>query len=161
MLDTWFSSGLWPFCTLGWPDETPDLRLLLPHQRDGDRLRHPLLLGGAHDHVQGIENTGQVPFHTVYLHGLVRDEQGRKMSKSVGNVVDPLDLVDKYGTDALRMALITNSSPGNDQKFSDERIEQAAHFANKLWNATRFVLSSTDETKTTDDRRRKIAVLGP
>jgi valyl-tRNA synthetase len=96
---------------------------------------------------QGIENMGEVPFHTVYLHGLVRDDRGRKMSKSEGNVVDPLILADKYGSDALRMALITNSSPGNDQKFSDQRIEQAAHFANKLWNATRFVLSST-----TDDR---------
>src|SRR6476659_7294902 len=91
---------------------------------------------------QGLENTGQVPFHTVYLHGLVRDEIGRKMSKSVGNVVDPLGMVDKYGSDALRLALVTNSSPGNDQKFSEQRTEHAAHFANKLWNATRFVVTA-------------------
>jgi valyl-tRNA synthetase len=99
---------------------------------------------------QGLENMQQAPFHTVYLHGLVRDDKGRKMSKSVGNVVDPLIMADKFGSDALRMALITNSSPGNDQKFSDQRIEQTAHFANKLWNATRFVLGATGDAGQTN-----------
>jgi valyl-tRNA synthetase len=146
VLDTWFSSGLWPFSTLGWPDHTPDYEYFYPTSvmETGYDI---IFFWVARMIFQAIENTGQVPFHTVYLHGLVRDDKGRKMSKSEGNVVDPLILADKYGSDALRMALITNSSPGNDQKFSDQRIEQAAHFANKLWNATRFVLSSTDETK--------------
>ena len=146
VLDTWFSSGLWPFSTLGWPDKTPDYDYFYPTSvmETGYDI---LFFWVARMIFQGIENTGQAPFHTVYLHGLVRDEQGRKMSKSVGNVVDPLIMVDSYGSDALRMALITNSSPGNDQKFSDGRIEQTAHFANKLWNATRFVLSSTDAPK--------------
>ena len=145
VLDTWFSSGLWPFSTLGWPDETPDYDYFYPTSvmETGYDI---LFFWVARMIFQGLEHTHQAPFHTVYLHGLVRDEQGRKMSKSVGNVVDPLILADKFGSDALRMALITNSSPGNDQKFSDQRIEQAAHFANKLWNATRFVLSSTTDS---------------
>jgi valyl-tRNA synthetase len=141
VLDTWFSSGLWPFSTLGWPDETPDYEYFYPTSvmETGYDI---LFFWVARMIFQGIENTGQVPFHTVYLHGIVRDDRGRKMSKSEGNVVDPLIEVDKHGSDALRMALITNSSPGNDQKFSDGRIEQAAHFANKLWNATRFVIGA-------------------
>jgi valyl-tRNA synthetase len=144
VLDTWFSSGLWPFSTLGWPDPTPDLAYFYPTSvmETGYDI---LFFWVARMIFQGIENTGIPPFHTVYLHGLVRDDKGRKMSKSEGNVVDPLIMADKFGSDALRMALITNSSPGNDQKFSDQRIEQAAHFANKLWNATRFVLSSTEQ----------------
>ncbi len=142
VLDTWFSSGLWPFSTLGWPDETPDYDYFYPTSvmETGYDI---LFFWVARMIFQGLEHTHQIPFHTVYLHGLVRDDKGRKMSKSVGNVVDPLIMADKFGSDALRMALITNSSPGNDQKFSDQRIEQAAHFANKLWNASRFVLSAT------------------
>jgi valyl-tRNA synthetase len=140
VLDTWFSSGLWPFSTLGWPDETPDLDYFYP--TDVMETGYDILFFWVARMIfQGIENMGEVPFHTVYLHGLVRDPQGRKMSKSTGNVVDPMEAVARHGSDALRLALITNSSPGNDQKFSDQRTEQAAHFANKLWNATRFVLA--------------------
>ena len=147
VLDTWFSSGLWPFSTLGWPDKTPDYEYFYP--TDVMETGYDILFFWVARMIfQGIENTGQVPFHTVYLHGLVRDEQGKKMSKSVGNVVDPLIMANTYGSDALRMALITNSSPGNDQKFSDGRIEQTAHFANKLWNATRFVLSAAEAPAT-------------
>jgi valyl-tRNA synthetase len=140
VLDTWFSSGLWPFSTLGWPDETLDYKYFYPTSvmETGYDI---LFFWVARMIFQGIENTGQPPFHTVYLHGLVRDENGQKMSKSKGNVVDPLEMVDKYGSDALRIALITNASPGNDQKLSEQRIEQSGHFANKLWNATRFVLA--------------------
>jgi valyl-tRNA synthetase len=150
VLDTWFSSGLWPFSTLGWPDETPDLDYFYPTDvmETGYEI---LFLWVARMIFQGIEHMCEVPFHTVYLHGMVRDEKGQKMSKTKGNVVDPLKLVDEFGSDALRMALITNSSPGNDQKFSDQRIERAGHFANKLWNATRFVLSQ----EATKDERRK------
>jgi valyl-tRNA synthetase len=150
VLDTWFSSGLWPFSTLGWPDETPDLDYFYPTDvmETGYEI---LFLWVARMIFQGLEHMDEVPFHTVYLHGMVRDEKGQKMSKTKGNVVDPLKMVDAFGSDALRMALITNSSPGNDQKFSDQRIERAGHFANKLWNATRFVLSQT-----TDDRRQTI-----
>ncbi len=140
VLDTWFSSGLWPFSTLGWPDHTPDYDYFYPTSvmETGYDI---LFFWVARMIFQGLENTGEIPFHTMYLHGLVRDEHGQKMSKTKGNVVDPLVLADRYGSDALRLALATNSSPGNDQKFSDQRIEQAAHFANKLWNAVRFVLS--------------------
>jgi valyl-tRNA synthetase len=142
VLDTWFSSGLWPFSTLGWPDRTPDYEYFYPTSvmETGYDI---LFFWVARMIFQGIENTGKTPFHTVYLHGMVRDDLGRKMSKTVGNVVDPMGMVEERGSDALRMALVTNSSPGNDQKFSDQRIEQTAHFANKLWNATRYVLSST------------------
>lgn len=140
VLDTWFSSGLWPFSTLGWPEETEDYKYFYP--TDVMETGYDILFFWVARMIfQGLENTGEIPFHTVYLHGLVRDEFGQKMSKSKGNVVDPLGLADRYGSDALRLAIITNSSPGNDQKFSDQRIEQAAHFANKLWNATRFVLA--------------------
>jgi valyl-tRNA synthetase len=140
VLDTWFSSGLWPFSTLGWPDETPDLDYFYP----GDVMEtgyEILFVWVGRMIFQGIEHMGEIPFHTVYLSGIVRDDQGRKMSKTIGNVVDPLIMVDKYGSDALRLSLITNSSAGNDQKFSPQRTEQAGHFANKLWNATRFVLA--------------------
>jgi valyl-tRNA synthetase len=141
VLDTWFSSGLWPFSTLGWPGETDDYKYFYP--TDVMETGYDILFFWVARMIfQGIEHTGRIPFHTVYLHGLVRDESGRKMSKSWGNVVDPIGLADRYGSDALRMSLITNSSPGNDQKFSDQRTEQAGHFANKLWNATRFVISN-------------------
>ncbi len=145
MLDTWFSSWLWPFSTLGWPDDTPDLRALLSHHRHGDGLRHHLLLGRAHGRWPGIHFMGMVPFQTVYLHGLVRDEQGRKMSKSLGNVIDPLEVMDQYGTDALRFTLATSSTPGNDMKLVTERIKGNRNFANKIWNAARFVIGQTAE----------------
>ena len=140
VLDTWFSSGLWPFSTLGWPDDTPDYRYFYPTSvmETGYDI---LFFWVARMIFLGLEMTGKEPFRVVFLHGLVRDEHGQKMSKSKGNVVDPLEMVDKYGSDALRLALVTNSSPGNDQKLSEQRIEQAGHFGNKLWNATRFVVS--------------------
>ena len=143
VLDTWFSSGLWPFSTLGWPEQTEDFQYFYP--TDVMETGYDILFFWVARMIfQGLEHTGKIPFHTVYLHGLVRDETGRKMSKSWGNVVDPIGLADRYGSDALRMSLITNSSPGNDQKFSDQRTEQAGHFANKLWNATRFVISNME-----------------
>ena len=138
VLDTWFSSALWPFSTLGWPDETEDLKKYYPTS----------VLVTGYDIItfwvsrmifSGLEHMGQKPFSTVFIHGLVRDAQGRKMSKSLGNGIDPLEIIDKYGADALRYALATGNSPGNDMRFSDEKIESARNFANKLWNASRFV----------------------
>ena len=146
VLDTWFSSGLWPFSTLGWPEADQRPGHLLPHHRDGDGLRHPLLLGGADDH-DGSQFTGEIPFRYVYLHGLVRDEQGRKMSKSLGNALDPLDLIAQYGTDALRFTLLTGGTPGNDLKLAENRVEASRNFANKIWNAARFVIMKLAETK--------------
>ncbi|MDQ3704822.1 MAG: valine--tRNA ligase [Chloroflexota bacterium] len=142
VLDTWFSSGLWPFSTLGWPEETEDFKYFYP--TDVMETGYDILFFWVARMIfQGLEHTGRIPFHTVYLHGLVRDESGRKMSKSKwNNAVDPIELANRFGSDAVRMSLITNSSPGNDQKFSDQRTEQAGHFANKLWNATRFVISN-------------------
>ena len=150
-LDTWFSSALWPFSTLGWPHDTADLRRFYP--------TNTLVTG--YDIItfwvsrmifSALEYTGQVPFDTVLIHGLVRDAQGRKMSKSLGNGIDPLEIIDKYGADALRFALATGNSPGNDMRFSDERIESARNFVNKLWNAARFALMNLDiETVTTPD----------
>jgi valyl-tRNA synthetase len=139
VLDTWFSSGLWPFTTLGWPDKTPDYNYFYPTQvmETGYDI---LFFWVARMIMQGLENTGQAPFSTVYLHGLVRDEIGRKMSKSIGNTVNPLEAADKYGTDALRFNLATGSTPGNDMKFSEARLEGMQRFANKLWNATRFIV---------------------
>ena len=138
VLDTWFSSALWPFSTLGWPDETAELKKYYPTS---------VLVTGydiiffwvARMIFSGLEHMGEEPFHTVFIHGLVRDAQGRKMSKSLGNGIDPLEIIDKYGADALRYALATGNSPGNDMRFSDEKIEAARNFANKLWNASRFV----------------------
>ena len=138
-LDTWFSSALWPFSTLGWPDETEDLKHYYP--------TNTLVTG--YDIIpfwvmrmmfSGIEQTGQVPFDTVLIHGLVRDSQGRKMSKSLGNGVDPLEVIDKYGADALRFSLATGNSPGNDMRYIEERVEASRNFANKIWNAARFIL---------------------
>ncbi len=137
-LDTWFSSALWPFSTLGWPDKTDDLKRFYP--------TNTLVTG--YDIItfwvsrmifSALEYTDDIPFDTVLIHGLVRDAQGRKMSKSLGNGIDPLEIIDKYGADALRFALATGNSPGNDMRFSDEKIEAARNFANKLWNASRFV----------------------
>ena len=138
-LDTWFSSALWPFSTLGWPDETEDLRYFYPTDTlvTGYDI---IFFWVARMIFSAIEQTGKVPFRTVFIHGLVRDAQGRKMSKSLGNGIDPLEVIDQYGADALRLALVTGNSPGNDMRFSDEKIKAARNFANKLWNATRFVL---------------------
>ena len=138
-LDTWFSSALWPFSTMGWPRNTEDLDYFYP--------TNTLVTG--YDIItfwvsrmifSGLEYTGKAPFDTVLIHGLVRDAQGRKMSKSLGNGIDPLEIIDKYGADALRFALATGNSPGNDMRFSDEKIEAARNFNNKIWNAARFVL---------------------
>ena len=138
VLDTWFSSALWPFSTLGWPDRTPELEKYYPTS---------VLVTGydiiffwvARMIFSGLEHMGQKPFSTVFIHGLVRDAQGRKMSKSLDNGIDPLEIISKYGADALRFALATGNSPGNDMRFSDEKMEAARNFANKLWNASRFV----------------------
>ena len=140
-LDTWFSSALWPHSTLGWPDDTEDLRYFYPTSvmQMGYEI---LFFWGARMIMTGLSNMGQIPFRTVYLHGLIRDDQGRKMSKTVGNVVDPVELIERYGTDALRYALATGSSPGNDMKLSEQKLEAGRNFANKLWNAARFVLTN-------------------
>ena len=142
VLDTWFSSALWPHSTLAGP-ATPRHALLLPHLRHGDGPRHPLLLGRPHDD-DGHRKHGPGPFRTIYLHGLVRDPEGVKMSKSKGNVMDPLELIDLYGADALRFALTTGNSPGNDMRLNESRMEAARNFANKLWNAARFVMTNVD-----------------
>ncbi|RIK32125.1 MAG: valine--tRNA ligase, partial [Chloroflexi bacterium] len=139
VLDTWFSSGLWPFSTLGWPQQTEDLKTYYPTTvlETGYDI---LFFWVARMIVMGLKFTGQIPFKYVYLHGLVRDEQGRKMTKSLGNVLDPLDLIAEYGSDALRFTLLTSGTPGNDMKLSMTRIESNRNFANKLWNAARFVI---------------------
>jgi valyl-tRNA synthetase len=141
ILDTWFSSALWPFSTLGWPDATEDLRYFYPTtvMETGHDI---IFFWIARMIMMGLECMGEVPFHHVYLHGMVRDEQGRKMSRSRGNVIDPLDIVERYGSDALRYTLMTASTPGNDTKMSPQKVEAARNFANKLWNAGRFVLSA-------------------
>ncbi len=142
-LDTWFSSGLWPHSTLGWPDDTEDLKYFYPTSVL-ETAYDILFFWVARMIMLGIEDTGKIPFHTVYLHGLIRDDIGDKISKSKGNVVDPLDLVDKYGTDATRFALTTGTSPGNDSRISIEKMEASRNFANKLWNAARFVIRSLE-----------------
>ncbi|MBM3156563.1 MAG: class I tRNA ligase family protein, partial [Chloroflexi bacterium] len=145
VLDTWFSSGLWPHSTLGWPDETEDFKYFYPTSvmETGYDI---LFFWVARMIMMGLENTGDVPFRTVYLHGLIRDEKGDKMSKSRGNVVDPVKTIDKYGTDALRFALSTGNSPGNDMKLSPQKLEGSRNFVNKLWNAARFVITNLDGT---------------
>ncbi len=146
VLDTWFSSGLWPFSTLGWPDDTPDMREFYPTSvmETGYDI---LFFWVARMMMLGCYLTGTPPFHTVYLHGLVRDEHGRKMSKSYGNVVNPLEVMDRYGTDALRYTLATSGTPGQDLNLNPQRIEAARNFANKLWNITRFVLGKLGEER--------------
>ncbi len=141
VLDTWFSSGLWPFSTLGWPDETPDLAYFYPTSvlETGYDI---LFFWVARMIMSGLEFTGEVPFHTVYLHGLIRDEHGQKMSKTKNNVIDPLEVMDEMGTDALRFTLLVGSSPGNDMSLSLKKVEANRNFANKLWNAGRFVISN-------------------
>lgn len=138
-LDTWFSSALWPFSTLGWPEETEDLKYFYPTST----------LVTGYDIIffwvirmmfSGIENTGKPPFDTVLIHGLIRDSQGRKMSKSLGNGIDPLEEIEKYGADALRFMLATGNSPGNDMRYMEEKVKSSRNFANKLWNASRFIM---------------------
>ncbi len=143
VLDTWFSSSLWPHSTLGWPDDTEELRYF--HPTDVLETGYDILFFWVARMIMlGLENMDEIPFHTVYLHGLIRDEQGQKMSKTKGNVVDPLQLADEYGTDALRFALSTGTSPGNDSRISSSKIQAARNFANKLWNASRYVLSTLE-----------------
>lgn len=150
VLDTWFSSALWPHSTLGWPDKTEDLDYFYP----------TTVLETAHDILffwvarmimMGIENTGDIPFRTVYLHGLVRDPEGIKMSKTKGNVMDPLDLIDTYGADALRFALTNGTSPGNDMRLNETKMEASRNFANKLWNAARFVVANLESEDIPED----------
>ena len=149
VLDTWFSSALWPFSTLGWPEQTEDLKYFYPTS---------MLVTGydiiffwvARMIFSGIEHMGETPFETVLIHGLVRDELGRKMSKSLGNGVDPLEVVEEYGADALRFSLVMGVSPGNDTRYSKDKVEAARNFANKVWNASRFVLLNVSERKTFD-----------
>ena len=140
VLDTWFSSALWPFSTLGWPDETPDYKYFYPtsYMETGYDI---LFFWVARMIMSGLEYTGQVPFRTVYLHGLVRDEIGRKMSKTTGNVIDPLTVMDQFGTDALRFTLLVGATPGNDTNVGLKKVEANRNFANKLWNIGRFVIS--------------------
>lgn len=144
VLDTWFSSGLWPFSTLGWPDETPDLKYFYPTSvmETGYDI---LFFWVARMIMLGLEFTGEVPFHTVYLHGLIRDENGQKMSKTKNNVIDPLEVMDDLGTDALRFTLLVGSTPGNDMNLSLKKVEANRNFANKLWNAGRFLIGNIDK----------------
>lgn len=156
VLDTWFSSALWPFSTLGWPNNTEDLKYYYPTS---------VLVTGydiiffwvARMIFSGIEYMGETPFEKVFIHGLVRDAQGRKMSKSLGNGIDPIDIIDKYGADALRFSLALGISPGNDTRFSDEKAESARNFSNKIWNASRFVLMNVDTKYEIDASLLKLA----
>ena len=143
VLDTWFSSGLWPHSTLGWPEDSEDLGYFYPTSvlETGYDI---LFFWVARMIMLGIENTGEVPFRTVFLHGLIRDATGAKMSKTRGNTMDPLELVEKYGTDALRFALTTGTAPGNDLRFTENRLEAGRNFANKIWNAARFVITGLE-----------------
>lgn len=145
-LDTWFSSALWPFSTLGWPEKTEDLDYFYP--TDVLVTGYDIIFFWVIRMVfSGIEQTGKVPFHTVLIHGLVRDSQGRKMSKSLGNGIDPLEVIDKYGADALRFTLVTGNAPGNDMRFYWERVEASRNFANKVWNASRFMLMNFEQAE--------------
>ena len=144
VLDTWFSSALWPHSTLGWPDDTESLRYFYPTSvmETGYDI---LFFWVARMIMMGLEDTGDIPFRTVYLHGLLRDKRGEKMSKVRGNVLNPIDTLEQYGTDALRFAVITGTSPGNDSKLTPAKLETGRNFANKLWNATRFVVTSIND----------------
>ena len=143
-LDTWFSSALWPFSTLGWPEQTEDLKYFYPTSTlvTGYDI---IFFWVARMIFSAIEHTGEVPFKDVFIHGMVRDSLGRKMSKSLGNGIDPLEIIEKYGTDALRFSLVLGISPGNDIRYMPEKLESAANFANKLWNASKFVLGNLEE----------------
>ena len=145
-LDTWFSSALWPFSTLGWPEKTPELMHYYPTSTlvTGYDI---IFFWVARMIFSACEQMGQVPFDTVFIHGIVRDELGRKMSKSLGNGIDPLLVIDKYGADALRFTLATGNSPGNDMRYSEKKVEASRNFANKIWNAARFILMNLDENE--------------
>jgi len=156
-LDTWFSSALWPFSTLGWPEKTPELEYFYPTD----------VLVTGYDIIffwvvrmmfSGLEHMGEVPFKNVLIHGLVRDSQGRKMSKSLGNGIDPLEVIDKYGADALRLTLVTGNAPGNDMRFYWERVEASRNFANKVWNASRFIMMNLDKA---EDKKVSLDELTP
>ncbi len=149
VLDTWFSSGLWPFSTLGWPEQTEDLKYFYPTSTlvTGYDI---IFFWVARMVFSGIEQMGETPFDTVLIHGLVRDAQGRKMSKSLGNGVDPLEIIEKYGADALRFSLATGISPGNDTRYTDEKVEASRNFVNKVWNASRFVLMNMETREEID-----------
>ena len=145
-LDTWFSSALWPFSTLGWPDKTPEMEYFYP--TDVLVTGYDIIFFWVIRMVfSGLEQTGKTPFHHVLIHGLVRDSQGRKMSKSLGNGIDPLEVIDKYGADALRLTLITGNAPGNDMRFYWERVEASRNFANKVWNASRFIMMNLEKAE--------------
>ena len=145
-LDTWFSSALWPFSTLGWPDNTEELNYFYP--TDVLVTGYDIIFFWVIRMVfSGLEQTGKTPFHHVLIHGLVRDSQGRKMSKSLGNGIDPLEVIDKYGADALRLTLITGNAPGNDMRFYWERVEASRNFANKVWNASRFIMMNLEKAE--------------
>ena len=143
MLDTWFSSGLWPFETFGWPDKTPELEHFYPTATlvTGYDI---IFFWVARMIMMGLPFGGDIPFHHVFIHGLVRDSQGRKMSKSLGNGIDPVEVIEKYGADTLRFMLITGNTPGNDMRFYWERVESARNFANKIWNASRYMLMNLE-----------------
>ncbi|HEY5269124.1 MAG TPA: class I tRNA ligase family protein, partial [Anaerolineales bacterium] len=158
VLDTWFSSGLWPFSTLGWPEETPDYKYFYPTTMM-ETAYDILFFWVARMIMEGLEFTGQVPFSTVYLHGLVRTEDRQKMSKSKGTGVDPLPVMDKYGTDALRFTLLVGSTPGNDSNISLKKVEGNRNFANKIWNAGRFVISAINSLAA--DRGPQATNYGP
>ena len=145
-LDTWFSSALWPFSTLGWPDNTEELNYFYPTDVlvTGDDIIFFWVIRMV---FSGLEQTGKTPFHHVLIHGLVRDSQGRKMSKSLGNGIDPLEVIDKYGADALRLTLMTGNAPGNDMRFYWERVEASRNFANKVWNASRFIMMNLEKAE--------------
>ncbi len=156
-LDTWFSSALWPFSTLGWPEKTEELDYFYPND----------VLVTGYDIIffwvirmifSGYEQMGEKPFHTVLFHGLIRDSQGRKMSKSLGNGIDPLEVIDKYGADALRLTLVTGNAPGNDMRFYWERVESSRNFANKIWNASRFIMMNLAEGKMEDPSLSELAL---
>ena len=151
MLDTWFSSGLWPFSTLGWPEQTDDLKDFYPTSTlvTGFDI---LFFWVARMIMMGLKFMGDVPFRDVYIHALVRDEQGQKMSKSKGNVIDPLDIMNKYGTDAFRFTLAAMAAMGRDIKLAEERIAGYQNFVNKLWNAARFVQMNLAEALTARQR---------
>jgi valyl-tRNA synthetase len=162
IFDTWFSSGLWPFSTLGWPDATPDLATYYPTSVM-ETAYDIIFFWVARMMMLGLELTGTEPFHTVYLSGLIRDPEGRKMSKTKGTGLDPLGVIDESGADALRFAVIHGATPGNDQRFGPAKLEHARNFANKLWNATRFVVGARPATIAADEERRipADADLGP
>ena len=148
-LDTWFSSALWPFSTLGWPDKTEDLDYFFP--TDVLVTGYDIIFFWVIRMVfSSLEHMGEPPFHTVLFHGLVRDDQGRKMSKSLGNGIDPLEVIEKYGADALRFTLVTGNAPGNDMRFYWERVEASRNFANKIWNASRFIMMNIEKADIKD-----------